>query len=97
MSARDVIEGYIRAGYQTRAPGSMVAGDAIRALEAAGYAVVELPPEASDGGYEGVEVTASDEIWISNGWVEPDQARVIAAGLLRAADQLEAIKAEASR
>ncbi|MHA4848530.1 hypothetical protein L1080_003165 [Rhodococcus sp. MSC1_016] len=59
--------------------------DAVLAL----YAVVQLPDEHFAGDYALVHIEA-DEIQIDVGWVDgPDDARKVAAALLRAADQLE--------
>ncbi|MFC9555547.1 hypothetical protein ACFTWF_32450 [Rhodococcus sp. NPDC056960] len=58
------------------------------------YAVVELPEEHFAGDYAVAHIEA-DEIQIDVVWVDsPDDARKVAAALLRAADQLEKQLAE---
>ncbi|QDQ93734.1 hypothetical protein FND50_25225 [Rhodococcus sp. WB9] len=58
------------------------------------YAVVELPEEHFAGDYAVTHIDG-DEICIDVVWVDsPDDARKVAAALLRAADQLEKQLAE---
>ncbi|MBP2208194.1 hypothetical protein JOJ86_005920 [Rhodococcus percolatus] len=58
------------------------------------YAVVQLPEEHFAGDYALVHIEA-DEIHIDFGWIDTvDDARKVAAALLRAADQLEKQLAE---
>ena len=63
----------------------------IATLEEAGYAVVKLPEERTNGYYGGVSVQG-DEILICNMWTDTTRAREVAAQILRDADQLEALQ-----
>jgi hypothetical protein len=66
------------------------------AIEAAGYAIVKLPEEDRNGDYPHVSVNVFDDILIEKRRVTGDEARVTAASLLRAANQLDTIMAELS-
>lgn len=81
-------------GRITRQAAEHYGGKATAALEANGYAVVQLPEEHFAGDYAVVHVEG-DEIHIDVCWIDNvDDARNVAAALLRAADQLEKQLAE---
>lgn len=94
MNAHDVLDHAIRAGFQTHAPSRMVAGDALRALQSAGYAVVELPKPNDKGDFENVRLATppvgTTEIIVGRSlWLTSALARSVAAQLLAAADRAE--------
>lgn len=79
-----------RVAHQAVKLGNEAAIDAILAR----FAVVQLPEEHFAGDYAVAHIEA-DEICIDVDWIDtPDDARKVAAALLRAADQLEKQLAE---
>jgi hypothetical protein len=81
-------------GRITRQAAEHFGGKAVAALEENGYGVVQLPEEHFAGDYALVHIEA-DEIQIDVDWIDTaDDARKVAAALLRAADQLEKQLAE---
>ncbi|WP_054246413.1 hypothetical protein [Rhodococcus opacus] len=90
MSARDVmVTTFARDAGASGTTSVAFASLALTALEANGYAVVQLPEEHFAGDYALAHIEG-DEIHIDVCWIEfADDARKVPAALLRAADQLE--------
>ena len=61
----------------------------LNSLESRGFAVVKLPEADPIGTYSECAIEGGDEIAIDRPWVNPRQARILAADLLRAAAQIE--------
>ena len=91
MSARGVIANAL---FRLEGDAPLDALDVLEALEEEGFTVVQLPEEHFAGDYAVVHVE-SDEIHIDVSWIDnTDDARAVAAALLRAADQLDKQRAE---